>query len=501
MSLDSAPVLLLAYANDRVSPDSYLRNLVSEVHAIRDALYERAVPPYRIEVADHASLNDLIRLFDRYEGRIEVFHYAGHADSLSLMLEQDGEHEFAGTEGFARLLGEQNGLKLVFLNACATEAHANAILRAGIPTVIATDTLISDRAAAMFAERFYQRLGDGKSIDKAFKHAEIKTETALVRQGDTRSLFLEEVAGSDPGIPWRIYGTGRLWKLRSRKKQKNHGSIVPLMCDRDRQVELFRDKLENILTDSPHLPQFYVIHGGRMERHRSLVQRFREVDIRYHSERLFGQELGFVRFYQVKDWPSTADLGLRQRNLLRALSYELDVPELAGSQWQAQDLVQTMNGRGGTFVFQHTILGEKWNTKSMQLMDWYVREFWNLKPQKEQPLFIVFFNLIYSPQSPSLLGRLFGVANRKQRIQQELLALEQSIGERFSVLRELKSIPRADLVEWVEEYYPDELSDLPELIYGNNYRKRFPMEVIERRLKEEIRFIEQEQARRELFGE
>ncbi|MEM7370587.1 MAG: CHAT domain-containing protein [Bacteroidota bacterium] len=504
MPVDSAPVLLLAYANDPVSPDRYLRHLVPEIHAIRDALYQRVVPPYRIEIADHVSLDDLIMQFDRHEGRIQAFHYAGHADSLSLMLEEEGKTELAGIEGFARLLGEQHGLQLVFLNGCATEAHAKAIIEAGVPTVVATSTEISDRAAAIFSERFYQRLGDGKTVEKAFKHAEIKTQTALVRSGEMRSLYFEKNKKKTyNSFPWRIYGDGRQWKLQLRKKSKQQGVLVPLLCDRDRQVELFRDKLENIYTDSPHLPQFYVIHGREMERHKSLVQRFREIDIRHHSERLFGQELGYVRFYSVKDWPNTEDLGLRRRNLLRAISYELELEELAGSNWRAEDLVAALRGHrdGGTIIFQHTIFGEKWNSNSIKLMEWYVQEFWNLEPKKERPLFVIFFNLIYPPESPTLLGRLFGLTSHKQRIQQELYALEEKIGERMTVLRELKPIPRTDVAEWVEEYYPDELSALPDVLYGSSSKRRLPMDIVERRLKEEVRFLQQQRARRELFGE
>lgn len=503
MPVDSAPVLLLAYANDPVSPDRYLRHLVPEVHAIRDALYQRAVPPYRIEIADHVSLDDLIMQFDRYEGRIQAFHYAGHADSLSLMLEEDGRKELAGLEGFARFLGIQQGLQLVFLNGCATEAHAKAIIQAGVPAVVATSTVISDRAAAIFSERFYQRLGDGKTVEKAFKHAEIKTQTALVRSGNMRSLYFGERKKPYTSFPWRLYGDGRQWKLQLKKKSPQQGVLVPLLCDRDRQVELFRDKLENMFTDTPHLPQFYVIHGREMERHRSLVQRFKDIDIRHHSERLFGKELGYVRFYSIKDWPNTEDLALRKRNLLRAMAYELELDELAGSNWTAEDLVAALRGHreGGTIVFQHSIFGEKWNSNSIKLMEWYVREFWNLEAKKERPLFIIFFNLIYPPESPTLLGRLFGLTSKKQRLQQELYALEESVGERFTVLRELKPIPRTDVAEWVEEYYPDELSDLPDVLYGNNTRKRLPMDLVERRLKEEVRFLQQERARRELFGE
>ena len=110
------PVFFLAYANDRSDPDRYLRNLVDEVRAIRNAIEDKISPPYRIEVCPNATLDDIIDVFDRYEGQVRIFHFAGHADSLSLMFESDNKHQgLASQEGFTRLLARQSGLRLVFL--------------------------------------------------------------------------------------------------------------------------------------------------------------------------------------------------------------------------------------------------------------------------------------------------------------------------------------------------------------------------------------------------
>ncbi|MEM7659465.1 MAG: CHAT domain-containing protein [Bacteroidota bacterium] len=363
MPSSNAPILFLAYANDLVDPARKLRFLVPEIHAIRDLLNERVSPPYRIEVRDHASLDDIIAVFDRYEGQVSLFHYAGHADSFSLML-SNGElgNAPANLAGFARFLGEQPNLQHVFLNGCATEAHAEALVAAGVPSVIATNQLISDQAALIFSERFYERMADGKWVETAFEHAEIKTQTALMRGTDYRSLYLDEEADLPAGFPWKLYGEGRTWRFQLQHQPKQ-GAIVPLLCDRDRQVEVFRDSLENVLQDDDHLPQFYLIHGGQMERHRSLVTRFREVDIRYHSERMYGPELGSVQFFDIKDWPNTGDLSLRKRNLLRSIAFALNLPGIGGSQWNAQDLLDALGLSAGVIVFQHTIQGPEAQTQ------------------------------------------------------------------------------------------------------------------------------------------
>ena len=118
------PVIFLAFANDRDDQARYLRNLPEERRRIRESLGE----------AEDAGLCEVIRLanatldeiFDTfqdadYRDRITVFHYGGHASGYSLLLESaEGQRASAHAEGFARFLGQQRGLQLVFLNGCST---------------------------------------------------------------------------------------------------------------------------------------------------------------------------------------------------------------------------------------------------------------------------------------------------------------------------------------------------------------------------------------------
>ncbi len=498
----SQPIIFLAYANDRVDPDRYLRNLVDETRRIREALEQRGDQTYRIELRPNATLEDIISVFDRNEGQVEVFHYAGHADSLQLMLEDsEGEIASAGLEGFTRLLAGQSGLELVFLNGCTTQEHAQAMRYAGIPHVIATDTLISDSAAVIFAERFYQRLADQKTISQAFEAAEIKVQTALLSNGSTRTLYWDGIESVPSTFPWAIYGNGNDWRLKLTPKSEGIGSIVHLMVDRDKQAEAFRDSLETVLEDQMHPPQFYIIQGARAEQHHSLVRRFRETDIRYYVEELYGPELGIVYFYEVKEWPYTGDLAMRRRNLKRSIARAAEYEGISGGKWKAADLMEAQKLRGGTVVFQHTISAEKWDTNALKLIEWYVRDFWEMSMVEGVPQFIIFLNIIYPQEAPNVVERLFGLANHRQRIQQQLTRLESEIGRIFHVLRELRAIPYEDVVNWVDEYFPGQLSGFPDILYAGNSRKRLPMQVAERRVREEVNRLERRQAREQLFDQ
>ncbi|MEL6131840.1 MAG: CHAT domain-containing protein [Bacteroidota bacterium] len=494
------PIILLAYANDRVDSSRYLRDLVEEIRGIRRLLEQEVSPPYRIILRPNATLDDLIEVFDRYEDQIVLFHYAGHADSLQLMLESSqGEGKSASLEGFTRLLTNLTRLSLVFLNGCTTEAHALSMIEAGIPAVVATSQLINDRAALIFATRFYERLVQQVSLAKAFKDAEIKVQTSLMSDGGFRSLYweLDEVPDD---FAWKLFGNRGAWRLPIRK-QEAMGAITHLMIDRDRQAEVFRDNIERVLQDPSHPPQFYVIHGAREENHRSLVKRFKEDDIRYQSERIMGMQGGYVYFYDVKDWPYTGDLGLRKRNLKRAIARATEFDGLIGGEWKAQELIALQRMQGGVVIFQHTLSAEKWDQVAEELIQWYVREFWELNEGEELPQFVIFLNIIFPQEGRTFLSKLLGGTNRKDRIIQELHRIAKRCGPVFHLLRELKPIPYADVVNWIDEYYPNELAGFADILYEEKTQKRLPMAYIEPRVQQEIRRLNQARARKILFEE
>lgn len=498
------PVLFLAYANDRSDPDRYLRNLVDEVRAVRIALEDKISPPFRIEIRPNATLDDIIGVFDRYEGQVKIFHYAGHADSFRLMFEQDDRHEgFASNEGFARLLAAQKGLEFVFLNGCTTANHAQNMVNAGIPAVIATSQLINDSAALMFADRFYQQIGKQKSIARAFQDAEIKVQTALGGEAGNgfRSLYWGERATDASELnrfPWNLYGDQTGWRAAVKKKSSNRGSIVHLMVNRDRQAEHFRDVVDQILENALHPPQFFAVHGSRNEKHRSLVTRFKEANIRYSAERILGEDQGIVHFYDVKEWPYTGELPMRQRNLKRSIAKAIEFDGLAGSNWDGKDLIERQKSRGKVVIFQHTISAEKWDNSTLKLIKWYIRDFWQVDG-KALPQFIIFLNIIYPEESQNALGRLFGGANKRQRIQKQLRELNAESGEVFQVLREIKPVTYDDVVNWIDEYFADDLSGMADILFASNNRKALPMEVVEFKLKKEVDRINKERAQRELF--
>lgn len=120
-------------------------------------------------------------------GNYHILHFVGHGAFLEGSRERPpkGYLRFNSGDGAGEtwvddtrlqsMLGNYRDLKLVLLNACrgaslggrpgakaGFSGIAPAILRAGVPAVVAMQTDITDEAAARFADTFYRRLTAGK---------------------------------------------------------------------------------------------------------------------------------------------------------------------------------------------------------------------------------------------------------------------------------------------------------------------------------------------------
>ena len=110
-----------------------------------------------------SSLERIFSVFQKYRDWDSAVPLRGHADGDRLLLQS--AFESAPAYGLATLLGQQRGLKLVFLNGCSTRPHVKRLLDAGVPAVIATARPIDDAVAAEFAAAFYQASTTGSSAE------------------------------------------------------------------------------------------------------------------------------------------------------------------------------------------------------------------------------------------------------------------------------------------------------------------------------------------------
>jgi hypothetical protein len=114
---------------------------------------------------------------------LHVFHFIGHGgfdrarDEGVLVLEREDRtaHRVSGAR-LGTLLHDARDLQLAVLNACegartsgrnAFSGVGQALVRQGLPAVVAMQTEISDRAAIVFCHEFYSYLTRGLPIDAA----------------------------------------------------------------------------------------------------------------------------------------------------------------------------------------------------------------------------------------------------------------------------------------------------------------------------------------------
>ena len=152
--------------------------------ALADLADRGMVQVDRLEAGTLVALQRPLRLREYH-----VLHFVGHGvyDDAA----QDGALALEGTDGKTRLVtGRDLGLmirghrslRLVVLNACegARSARddplggvAQALVRQGIPAVIAMQFEISDPAALVFSKSFYQAIADGLPVDAAMVEARV----------------------------------------------------------------------------------------------------------------------------------------------------------------------------------------------------------------------------------------------------------------------------------------------------------------------------------------
>lgn len=165
-SAGSQPIKILFVS---ASPDNLARLRSDREYREVDAALQssRYRDRFTLIAAPATRVLDLPELLLRHEPN--VVHFSGHGAVVGLVAEQnDGSAALIPPEAAAALFRALSApLRLVVLNACLSETQADAI--AGeVGCVVGMTGEIGDGAAILFATGFYQALGYGQSVQKAF---------------------------------------------------------------------------------------------------------------------------------------------------------------------------------------------------------------------------------------------------------------------------------------------------------------------------------------------
>lgn len=175
------------------------------------------------EALRHASQRDRFDLKLRHAARTRdlqismletkpsIVHFCGHGTGEEGLVFQDeaGRAKLVSTVALASLfeLFDQS-VECVVLNACFAEVQANAISK-HIRYVIGTHKAIGDQAAIEFSRGFYQALGAGESIERAFKFGCNAIQIERIPEHLTPVLKINSEINSPPPPPPPPNGNGR----------------------------------------------------------------------------------------------------------------------------------------------------------------------------------------------------------------------------------------------------------------------------------------------------
>lgn len=172
------PIKILFIASDPKDADPL--RIQSEFRALQQILmsieYREA---FELSSMLGCRVGDLARGLRKHDPTI--IHIAGHGNENGLCLEDgSGKAKRIDSQGLANLLAlarseSGNRIEGVVLNACFTGLHAQPVADA-VGKVVAMNGSLTDRGANRLTTEFYSALGDGKSLEVAFKWAKAAIE-------------------------------------------------------------------------------------------------------------------------------------------------------------------------------------------------------------------------------------------------------------------------------------------------------------------------------------
>lgn len=154
------------------------------------------IEPWRIDLRwlDGQTWRDLDKAFQ--EDTWHIFHFIGHGSfnvdsgegEIALVDEESGKAKYFSAKQLARLFAFHHSLRLVVINACESARLSNAellsstssfLIQKNVPSVIAMQYPISNRAALEFSRSFYDELLRSQSLESALQRARIAISLAL----------------------------------------------------------------------------------------------------------------------------------------------------------------------------------------------------------------------------------------------------------------------------------------------------------------------------------
>lgn len=468
------PWIWLNAANDINDPNRFLSGIVKEINRINEILddHER----YQVTYNYFTDLANFQRSYLSKADRLSVFHFAGHGNERGLELaahEGRRKEKLAFAKGLAGILKnvDRLNLRLVFLNACATESQIKFFHQAGIPIVIGTTRPVKDEVATLFSISFYQALEKKQSVANAFRQAEAfllsKYHDPAEYYRDRMSLSVKDE--NELAHPYVIqyangdeaYGNERLtdWvneKIGEEEKEAEEeplafagGEKTYLDCNREDQKDSFRELVYDLIEGRTHQPQMLVIHGGIDQ---GLTEFSDCLQLFTLKEEL--SRIGRDRVKDLKiDWPTKKLMNKKKGTVAwKSLVMNLKKAVKDASHYNEKDNGSAILNRIGrtrdVIWIRHELdVEENWHAQSGNFIRKYMNTYWNRQLTESDPFVFIILILKY----PKVKGW-----KKWMPVKDPVMPIIQNIAQDLQhvhVLERLESIDEKMVRHWQKKYY------------------------------------------------
>ena len=230
--------ILILVSNPRGTPNI---DVLPEVRNVQEAV-QRGQHRERLEIIWKvvSKREDLSRYI--LDVKPQIIHFCGHGTTEGLILEDDkGQPKRVSNEFLVDLLRIYNTrIECVLFNACDSQALAEEVSQ-HLNYAIGMSQPVKDKAAIAFSQAFYDGLGAGESIEKAF---EFGKNAVLGRTSSDKATNREFVPIDDDDNP--IESGNREHLIPVLYQNPHPQKIKPLWLNPEEEHQAFRELLQEI---------------------------------------------------------------------------------------------------------------------------------------------------------------------------------------------------------------------------------------------------------------
>ena len=489
--MEQKPIIFMAFANERTGI-RFLSELKREENALRDLIVNH--PLCEREIKTVARRDDIYGSFLQHKERIKVFHFSGHGGEEGIQLETEyGENEMAFVRGVAAQMAFHKGVRLVFLNACATEAQIQAFHDVQIPVVIATRRPVQDKVARVFSVNFYKAFMEGYSIKDAYDQA-INSLYGLTKKPEELFRGFKKEKPETDLIPYILSQKNGAagenlhdWQKDTepeafvatvatpeKGKKSDCSEKEYLRCNRKDQRKQFERMLTRMMKAETNFPQTVFMYGQREEVPKSLANCLRTFGL----PKILRADQELATSYKSISFPPKGDfMDAPERpleTLMEEYSHIFKLPIHTTPDHRV--ILNRITQRRKVLWIEHALQAENWPSKGMhEFLKNYLTDFWGHALTPKDPWVIINIHISY----PKNKG-FFRSTKAPKQIVNCLEALAKEI-PRCLLLPELESVARHEVEEWrIDKFDQPQYHQLVQDVFGS--KKTLPMSLIERKL-------------------